>query len=75
MIVKPASPRVGRAASAIAVSPKPTTSVTVSVPKTPSAIRTYVTEVTPSARYIAFGNSRSGSRKSPTANVITLKPR
>ena len=31
--------------------------------------------VTPSARYIAFGSSRSGSRKSPTAKVITLKPR
>jgi beta-glucosidase len=35
-------------------------SVTVSVPKTPIAIRTYVTDVTPSARYIAFGNSRPG---------------
>ena len=31
--------------------------------------------VTPSARYIAFGSSCSGSRMSPAANVITLKPR
>ena len=40
MTVKPASPSAGRAASAIAVSPYPITSATVSVPKTPSAIRT-----------------------------------
>ena len=29
----------------------------------------------PSAMYMAFGSSRAGSRRSPTANVITLKPR
>ena len=40
MIVKPASPSVGRAASAIAVSPYSITSATVSVPNTPSAIST-----------------------------------
>ena len=38
--VKPASPSVGRAASAIAVSPYPIASSTVSVPKTPIEIST-----------------------------------
>ena len=50
MIVKPASPSVGRAASAIAVSPYPITWVTVSVPNTPIAISTYVSAVIPSER-------------------------
>ena len=40
MTVNPASPSAGRAASAIAVSPYPMTSVTVRAPKTPSAIST-----------------------------------
>ena len=31
--------------------------------------------MTPSAPYIAFGSSRVGSRRSPAAKVITLKPR
>ena len=75
MIVNPASPSAGRAASAMAVSPYSMTSGTVSVPKTPSEISTYSTVVTPSAPYIAFGSSRVGSRRSPAANVITLKPR
>ena len=48
---------------------------TVSVPKTPSEISTYSTVVTPSAPYIALGSSRVGSRRSPAAKVITLKPR
>ena len=38
--VNPASPSAGRAASAIAVSPYSTTWAVVSVPKTPSEIRT-----------------------------------
>ena len=38
--VKPASPRRGRAASAIGVSPYPIASSTVSVPKTPIEIST-----------------------------------
>ncbi len=38
--VNPASPRVGRAASAIAVSPYPIAWSTVSVPKTPIEIST-----------------------------------
>ncbi len=73
--VKPASPRVGRAASAIAVSPYPIASSTVSVPKTPIEISTYVAVVRPSARAIARGSSRAGSRSSATVNVITPKPR
>src|SRR5262249_42710541 len=55
MTVKPASPSVGRAASAIAVSPYFTTSATVSVPNTPSAISTYTVLVTPIEPNSALG--------------------
>ena len=40
IIVNPASPSAGRAASAIAVSPYAMVSSTVSVPRTPSEMRT-----------------------------------
>ena len=49
IIVNPESPSAGRAASAIAVSPYAPPRPTVSVPKTPSEIRTYVSRVTPRA--------------------------
>ena len=68
-------PSVGRAASAIAVSPNPIAWSTVSVPKTPIAISTYVAVVNPSARPTALGSSRLGSRRFATVNVITPKPR
>jgi hypothetical protein len=58
MIANPASPSVGRAASAIAVSPKPITAVTVSVPKTAIAMSTYVAAAMPIERYVARGMSR-----------------
>jgi hypothetical protein len=45
------------------------------VPNTLTATRTYTSVVTTRARFIAFGKSRAGLRMSPTANVITLKPR
>ena len=40
MIVKPAAPRIGSAAAAIAVLPAAMTSSSVSIPKTPMAIAT-----------------------------------
>lgn len=61
--VKPASPSVGLAASAIAVSPNSLAWSTLNVPKTPIAISTYVAVVNPSARATALGSSRLGSRR------------
>ena len=74
IIVNPASPSAGRAASAIAVSPYSITSSTVRVPKTPSEIRMYSPPAMPSAVYIAIGRPRGGSARSPAENVITLNP-
>ncbi len=72
---KPASPRVGRTASAIAVGPYLMTWSTVRVPNTPRAMATYSTVVTPSARYIARGRFLLGFSRSPPVKLITAKPR
>ena len=75
MIVNPASPSAGRAASASAVSPCSITSGTVSVPKTPRLTATYTAVVTRSASAIARGSALLGLGKSPAAKAITEKPR
>ena len=72
---KPKRPRVGSAATAIAVPPEAITSSTVSVPNTPSATATYVTLAIASARYIARGSCFFGSGRSFAVKVITPKPR
>jgi hypothetical protein len=75
MIVNPASPSTGRAASASAVSPCSITSSIGSVPKTPRLTATYTRAVMPSARYIARGSDRAGFERSPAVKVTTEKPR
>ena len=45
------------------------------VPNTAIEMSTYVTVVSPSARPVARGSSRAGSRSFATVNVMTPKPR
>ena len=72
---KPASPRIGWAATAIAVGPAAMMSGTLMVPNTPRDTDTYTAVASPIAIAIARGSWRGGSARSLAVNVTTPKPR